>query len=65
MITNVWVMRASSEAKAKVEKWIQEESVRNYTLTANPNVVEIGFTSIEDAFRFRLHFDEELIQSVS
>jgi len=65
MITSAWVMRASSEAKARVEKWLQEESVRNYVLTSNPDVVEIGFSNIEDAFRFRLHFDEELVQSAS
>ena len=65
MITSAWVMRASSEAKTRVEKWLQEESVRNYVLTSNPDVVEIGFSNIEDAFRFRLHFDEELVQSAN
>lgn len=61
MVANSWVMRASPESKAKVEKWLQDEQIQGYMLIPTAEAVEIDFVSIDDAFRFRLQFDEDLV----
>lgn len=61
MVAHSWVMRACPEAKAKVEKWLKDEQVQGYVLVPTTEAVEVDFVNINDAFRFRLQFDEELV----
>lgn len=61
MVASSWVMRANPASKSKVEKWLADEQVVAYVLNPTPEAVQVNFFNIDDAFRFRLQFDEELV----
>lgn len=58
---NNWVLRVNPEVKAKVEKWLAREASTQGTLVDTSDVILVSLTSIDDAFRFRLQFDESLV----
>ena len=61
MVANSWVMRARPDSKTKVEKWLEDEKVEGYVLNPANDGLEVAFSNIDDAFRFRLQFDNELV----
>lgn len=61
MVANSWVMRVDPASKAKVEKWLDVEATNGYVLVSDTDAVQVDFLTIDDAFRFRLQFDEELV----
>lgn len=61
MVANTWTLEAAPEAHEAVEKWLDEEAATGYVLEATEEVVRVDFYNIDDAFRFRLQFDEELV----
>jgi hypothetical protein len=54
-------MRARPDSKTKVEKWLEDEKVEGYVLNPANDGLEVAFSNIDDAFRFRLQFDNELV----
>lgn len=58
---SVWNLRADPVSKEIVEAWLKEEALEGYVISVKPEAMQIGFSNIDDAFRFRLQFDEVLI----
>lgn len=56
-----WILRAAPASKDKVENWLKVEATAGYVLLSDTDSVQVDFLSIDDAFRFRLQFDEELV----
>lgn len=56
-----WILRAAPVSKEKVENWLKTETTGGYVLITQEDEVRIDFLTIDDAFRFRLQFDEELV----
>lgn len=61
MSASSWILRTNPTSKVKVEKWLAVEATNEYDIVANSNEVQVDFKGIDDAFRFRLQFDEELV----
>lgn len=62
MVASSWVLRVDAASKEKVEQWLGLEAKKDYVLLNEQDTVGVDFASIDDAFRFRMHFDEELVQ---
>ena len=58
---SVWNLRADPQSTEIIETWLKEEAIEGYVINVKPEVVQIDFSSIDDAFRFRLQFDEVLV----
>lgn len=58
---NNWVLRVNPEVKAKVEKWLVREATTEGTIMDTKDVMLVSLTSIDDAFRFRIQFDESIV----
>lgn len=56
-----WILRAAPASKDKVENWLKDESIKGYVLITSADAVQVDFLNIDDAFRFRMQFDEELV----
>jgi hypothetical protein len=61
MVSNTWCITTKPSAKGKVIDWLSDEKIKPEVLKVTSEQVMVAFTSIEDAFRFRIRFDEELI----
>jgi hypothetical protein len=61
MAANSWILKASPDIGAKVQRWLDVEATQSYTMDAREDAVLIDFHGIQDAFKFRLQFDEQLV----
>lgn len=61
MVSGSWVLRVDVAVKEKVENWLKVEAKSQYIIMTDTDDVEIDFDNIDDAFRFRMQFDDELI----
>lgn len=61
MFPSNWMLHVNPEAKDKVTEWLADEEVQGYSMVPTTDAVHVGFNNIDDAFRFRLQFDEELL----
>ena len=61
MVASSWILRVAPESKEKVEAWLNTEATKGYVLIPTNEAVQVDFLGIDDAFRFRLQFDEELV----
>lgn len=61
MVAGSWVLRVDVAVKEKVENWLKVEAKSQYIIMSDADDVEIDFDNIDDAFRFRMQFDDELI----
>jgi len=61
MSSNTWTICVAAEAEEKVVRWIADEDISIYRVHQEDNTVQVGFDSIDDAFRFRMQFDEDLV----
>lgn len=61
MVARSWILRAMPTSKSKVEKWLKDEATNSYVLADETDKIKVSFVSIDDAFRFRMQFDEELL----
>lgn len=61
MVASPRCLRVEPAMKGVVEDWLQVEATGEYVLVWDSTSLEIDFSSIDDAFRFRLQFDQELI----
>ena len=60
-VTNSWILELVPESKDRGLEWLKDEGVSGYCLIPTQEAVQVGFNHIDDAFRFRLQFDEELL----
>lgn len=61
MVASSWKLRATPASKDKVENWLAQEAKQGYVLVQTNDAVLVDFLGIDDAFRFRLQFDEDLL----
>lgn len=62
MVASTWTLRVDAASKDKVEKWLVEEhGDLGPIISSDDEVLELAFSKIDEAFRFRLQFDEELL----
>ena len=61
MFPSSWILQLSPESREKVVKWLQDEGLNGYSVIPTEEAVQVGFTNIDDAFRFRMQFDEDLL----
>ena len=62
MVASSWILRVDAASKDKVEEWLGQEAKNGYVLVDASDTVQVDFLSIDDAFRFRMQFDDELVQ---
>lgn len=61
MVASPWILRVAPASRDQVENWLKAEATSQYILVCDQDSVEVDFDSIDDAFRFRMQFDEELV----
>lgn len=61
MVASPWILRVEPASMEQVENWLKVEATGQYVLSSDRDSVEVDFSTIDDAFRFRMQFDEELI----
>lgn len=57
-----WIVRADSASEDQVEAWLACETKGDFQVSRSVDAVAVDFSSIDDAFRFRLQFDEQLVR---
>lgn len=62
MVASPWCLRVEPVMKGVVEDWLRAEATSEYVLVWDDSSLEVDFSCVDDAFRFRLQFDEELIR---
>lgn len=63
MAASSWHLRLNPDSKKRVDAWLNEENLVDYDYSADGYAVTLDFYDIDVAFRFRLAFDEELMDS--
>lgn len=61
MVATSRILRVMPASKEKIVRWLKIEAVGTYDMVSTDNEIQVGFNSIDDAFRFRMQFDEELV----
>lgn len=61
MVASSWTVRVDPASKVEVDEWLDDEKVVGYVIISDDKAVEIDFLNINDAFRFRLQFDQDLL----
>jgi hypothetical protein len=63
MVASTWTLRVDAASKNEVEEWlVEEQGDLEAIVDVDDESVELIFSEISDAFRFRLQFDEALIK---
>lgn len=60
MVATSWTLRADIASKNEIEQWLADEVSSRFSLTSNGLELFVELENIDDAFRFRMHFDEVL-----
>jgi hypothetical protein len=61
MILTNWKLRVDAAVETEVKIWLNNEAEDRFDVQTGEFEVEVGFKNINDAFRFRLQFDDELL----
>jgi hypothetical protein len=62
MVASTWTLWVDAASKDKVVKWLADEHVdQSAIVNADDDSLELSFSGIDEAFRFRLQFDEDLL----
>ena len=61
MVADSWTLVVEATSKNEVEEWLTVEPECCYRILEQQDTLKVGFESIDDAFRFRMHFDEVLL----
>lgn len=60
MATNSWTLRVDSSIREIVENWLKLETIVAH-LEEKSSLLDVTFSQVEDAFCFRLKFDEFIL----
>lgn len=59
--TEGWILQIMGPSKDAMEKWLSKETCGQYQLLEKKEGLEIIFHAIDDAFRCRLQFDDDIL----
>ena len=62
MTTNSWQIKVDASSAQEVNKWLAEETSKSFEIVSQNSEIVLDFHGIDDAFRFRMRFDEILVQ---
>lgn len=61
MVASSWKLRLDPTAESLVDDWLRDEKVAAYDISCDRDLLEVELHDIDDAFRFRLQFDEDIL----
>ena len=60
MVASSWTLQVEPDSKEEIAIWLGAETTAHFNMVLDNDTMLVQLNSIDDAFRFRMQFDEQI-----